>query len=319
MSTKPRHRTGKLTIGIVLLGVVALAALVGAVSEAHATYPGTNGRIAFGETAPGTAQPDVYSVLAGGQAMHQLTDDPAFDACAAYSADGKQIAYCSSVGDQPGQFDIWTMKQNGKDKQRLTQLGGSSTFPDFSPDGRKIAFTAQPAGATNADIYVINVDGSGLVNVTNASGNDLWPAWSPDGSKIVFESDRTGLRQVWVMNADGSGQTQLTFDATRKDQTPEWSPDGTQIAYTVDASTTVAGGDIWVMNADGSDQHPITSGPEREFGPVWSPDGTKMAFLDFGSRTVYVMKADGSGRYAVHPGGLQFVPAWQPNPDDEDD
>jgi TolB protein len=121
------------------------------------------------------------------------------------------------------------------------------------------------------------------------------------------------------MNADGSGQTQLTFDATRKDQTPEWSPDGTRIAYTADASPTVAGGDIWVMNADGSDQHPITSGTEREYGPVWSPDGTQIAFLDFGSRTVYVMNANGSGRYPVHPGGVQFVPAWQPHPADEDD
>jgi TolB protein len=120
------------------------------------------------------------------------------------------------------------------------------------------------------------------------------------------------------MNADGSDQTQLTFDSTRKNQTPEWSADGTQIAYTVDASPTVAGGDIWIMNADGSDQHAITSGPEREFGPVWSPDGTQIAFLDCGSRTVYLMNADGSERYAVHPGGLQFVPAWQPHPDDEE-
>jgi TolB protein len=91
----------------------------------------------------------------------------------------------------------------------------------------------------------MNADGNGLENLSNALGNDLYPAWSHDGSKIVFESDRTGLRQVWIMNADGSGQTQLTFDATRTDQTPEWSPDGTQIAYSVDASPTVAGGDIW--------------------------------------------------------------------------
>lgn len=106
---------------------------------------------------------------------------------------------------------------------------------------------------------------------------------SPDGSKIVFESNRTGVNQVWIMNADGSGQAQLTFDPTPKDQTPEWSPAGTQIAYTVDASPTAPGGDIWVMNADGSDQHPITSGPEREYGPVWSPDGMQIAFLDVGS------------------------------------
>jgi Tol biopolymer transport system component len=302
---------------IVTTLVGALAALVAVTGPARATYPGSSGRLAFGVNLGGN--PDVYSVLPSGEALHQLTDDPAFDACAAYSADGTQIAYCSSQGDPAGQFDIWTMKQNGKGKQRLTRLGGSSTFPDFSPDGSKIAFYSQPAGASNADIYVMNADGSGLEQLTNAPLGDRYPAWSPDGSKIVFESERTGLRQVWVMNADGSGQTQLTFDATQKDQTPDWSPDGSEIAYAVNATLNVAGGDIWVMNADGGDQHAVTSGPERDYGPVWSPDGTQIGFLDFGSRTVDVMNSDGSGRYAVHPGGIQFVPAWQPHPDDEDD
>jgi len=307
--------TKRTTAGVAVVAALIVAALVAAVGPARATYPGANGRLAFGVTAAGDAQPDVYSVLPNGEGLHQLTDDPAFDACADYSADGKQIAYCSSVGDPSGQFDIWTMKQNGKDKQRLTQLGGSAIFPDFSPDATKIAFNAKPAGAANSDIYVMDADGAGLTPLTDptAPGNDLWPAWSPDGRKIVFVSDRTGLNQVWIMNADGSAQQQLTSDPTKKDQTPEWSPDGTKIAYTVD-SGTAAGGDIWVMDADGSDQHPITSGPEREFGPVWSPDGAQVAFLDLGSRTVYVMNADGIGRQPVHPGGVQFVPAWQPHP-----
>jgi Tol biopolymer transport system component len=298
------------------LAMLAVAAIVAVAGPARATYPGANGRLAFGVTMPGDAQPDVYSVLTGGQAMHRLTDDPAFDACAAYSADGRQIAYCSSMGDPAGQFDIWTMKQNGKDKQRLTRLGGGATFPDFSPDGSRIAFNSRPAGAPGVDIYVMNADGSDLVRLTNAPGPDRYPAWSPDGRKIVFESQRTGVNQVWAMNADGSDQTQLTFDATQKDQTPEWSPDGTTIAYIVDTVAT-GGGDIWLMNADGSGQHPLTNGPELEFGPVWSPDGTQLAFLDNSDRTVYVMNADGTARRPVHPGGVQFVPAWQPHPDDE--
>jgi TolB protein len=168
-------------------------------------------------------------------------------------------------------------------------------------------------------IYVMNSDGSGLpLPLTNAPRPDRYPAWSPDGTKIVFESQRTGVNQVWIMNSDGSGQQQLTFDPAQKDQTPEWSPDGAKIAYTVDTAPA-GGGDIWAMNADGGDQHPITSGPALEFGPVWSPDGTQIAFLENNSRTVYVMNADGSMPRAVHPGGIQFVPAWQPHPAEEDD
>ena len=170
--------TKRPTIITTLGGALALTALIAVAGPAGAAYPGANGRLAFGVTAPGNAQPDVYSVLPTGEAMHRLTDDPAFDACAAYSADGKQIAYCSSVGDPTGQFDIWTMKQNGKDKRRLTQLGGSAIFPDFSPDGTKIAFNSLPAGATNQDVYVMNADGSGRYAV-HPGGGQFVPAWQP--------------------------------------------------------------------------------------------------------------------------------------------
>ena len=73
-------------------------------------------------------------------------------------------------------------------------------------------FGSQPAGATNFDLFVINADGSGLVQLTSDPGGDGKPAWSPDGERIVFTSDRTGVGQVHVMDADGGNVTQLTFD-----------------------------------------------------------------------------------------------------------
>jgi Tol biopolymer transport system component len=304
----------KLFATAVSAAAIALVALAAASGPARATYPGaTNGRIAFGIRINDNT--DVYSVRPGGQDLRRLTTDPGFDACAAYSADGRRIAYCSGHGGGPVQ--VWTMKQNGTDKQQVTHMSGPAIFPDFSPDGSQIVFTAQPAGSPTRDIYVVGSDGNGLTRLTSGVGNNVYPAFSPDGSKIVFNSNRTGTSQVYVMNVNGSGQTQLTFDPQPKDQVSDWSPDGSKIAYLADTHgisdvVNPSWGDIWVMNADGSGQHPITSGATF-YGTAWSPDGSRIATMDMPTRTIYTVNAtDGSDPRVVHALGLPFVPGWQP-------
>jgi Tol biopolymer transport system component len=294
--------SSQLTLRVAHAAAIGLAALLAAAGSAHATYPGNNnGRLAFGITVDGNT--DVYSVLPNGQALQRLTDDPGADICPAYSADGKWIAWCGPSG-------ISLMKQNGTKKRQLTTFGA---FPDISPDGTKVVFSGAPSGSTNVDVWVADVEGGNLMKLTTASTADRLPAWSPDGSKIVFESNRTGMFQLWLMNADGSNQTQLTFDASSKDQVPDWSPDGATIAYVVNVSGR-RGGDIWMINADGTNPHQITSDLDL-LGTAWSPDGTQIARLNWTTRTVDVMNADGSARHAVHPAGIQFVPGWQPRGD----
>jgi len=162
--------------------LIPLAVVVAGVflaGTASATYPGsTNGRVAFGMNVNGNI--DIYSSLPNGKAVQRLTSDPGFDACPAYSADGKQIVFCSN---QSGSFEIWTMQQNGNKQTQLTHLDAHATFPDFSPDGSKIAFDANGVnGDPNDDIYVINSDGTGLRQLTTDAGNNDYPAWSPNGS-----------------------------------------------------------------------------------------------------------------------------------------
>ena len=290
--------SSKRAVRVMLAGALALVAVIAAASSANATYPGnTNGRLAFAITVDGNT--DVYSVLPNGRALRRLTDDPGFDACPAYSADGESIAWCGPGG-------VWLMNQDGTEKRQLTTFG---TFPDFSPDGSKIVFGGAPSGSTNVDVWVIDADGENLTRLTAAAGPDRFPAWSPDGTRIVFQSSRTGIAQVWVMRPDGSGQTQLTFDPVPKDQLPDWSPDGSRIAFV--EQTHPVGGDVWVMNADGSNVSAITSGADK-LGTAWSPDGSEIATLDWPSRTVEIINLDGTGARAVHPGGIQFVPGWQP-------
>lgn len=272
---------------------------------ASATYPGSvDGRLAMGATVSGNA--DIYTVLPNGEALQRLTTDPLFDACPAWSADGKHIAWCHGV-QRGGVIDVWTMNLDGSGKTQVTDLGGRSLFPDFAPDGSRILFSSLRAGATNFDLFVINADGTGLVQLTSDPGFDGNPAWSPDGDQIVFTSDRTGVGQVYVMNASGGNVTQLTFDETWKDQVPDWSPDGSRIAYAAGDP-----GDILVMNADGGNQHTIVGGPTDDFGSAWSPDGGQIAFIRFDDRTVRVANADGSNVHIVRSFGLQAVPGWQP-------
>ena len=303
-----------------LATVCTLAAVAAFSGSARATYGGaTNGLIAFGMNVNGNT--DIYSARPDGRDLRRLTDDPGFDACAAYSADGRRIAYCSGQGGGPVQ--VWTMKQNGTNKQQVTNMSATAIFPDYSPDGSKIVFCAGTSTFAR-DIYVVNSDGSDLTRLTSGDGNNVYPAFSPNGQKIVFTSNRTGTSQVWLMNADGSDQRQLTFDSQPKDQVPDWSPDGSKIAYLADthgiADMGNSWGDIWVMNANGSDQHTITNGASW-YGTAWSPDGTRIVTLDFPSRTLYTLNAaDGSDAQAVHPGpGPQFVPGWQPRGTGTDD
>ena len=197
---------------------VGLAATLIATSLAPvlASYPGAeNGRIAYGVRAADGSS-NVFSALPDGTGVRQLTTGTGNHLCAAYSADGKQIAYCS---DASGSWEIWSMKQNGTKHRQVTHLNGFSTFPDFSPNGSKIAFTSFLDAEGSDEIYVVNAsNGLGLTQLTDCPGvgtfciNDF-PAWSPNGRQIAFihaeqfDGDGNPLdEQVWVMDANGGNQ-----------------------------------------------------------------------------------------------------------------
>ena len=196
-----------------VLAAVAAGALV---QSARATYPGDVGRLAFGMSVGGNI--DIYSVLPNGHNLRQLTTDPGFDACPAFSPDGKTIAFCSN---RTGAFEIWAMNRTGTGQREVTNLGARATFPDISPDGTKVAFDASGVnGDPNAEIYVENLDGSGLVQLTSNTGDNLYPAWSPDGREIAFVSDRTGNEHVYTMNATGAPTERRSRTRTSAPATP---------------------------------------------------------------------------------------------------
>src|SRR5205085_1473449 len=159
---------------------------------------------------------------------------PAFHGASAQSSTGKfngLIAFGTNRNGPSGK--IYVMNPDGSNQHGITNSPGGETRPAFSPDGKKIAFVRDFKA-----ILMMNPDGSGQTTVVDGASAGFsyitaFPDWSPDGKKIVFNAiakDSRNGADIYVINVDGTGLTQLTTDPT-DDSSPAWSPDGTKIAF----------------------------------------------------------------------------------------
>jgi TolB protein len=139
---------------------------------------------------------------------------------------------------------------------------------------------------------------------------DTSPSFSPDGGQLVFNSDRGGSPQLYVMNADGSGQHRISFGSGRYN-TPVWSPGGDLIAFTKQTGSTFH---IGVMRPDGSDERILTTSYLDE-GPTWAPNGrVLMFFRQQPGAAPHLWTVDVTGRIIEpepYPGAASD-PAWSP-------
>ena len=167
---------------------------------AHPAWSPDGQRIAFSSNPDGHME--IYAMNADGSGVERLTScSDAVSSSPAWSPDGQRIAFARTVRDRrtalwrPGEWDIYVMDADGSDAERLTYFGFKSTFPAWSPDGRRIAFESDIG--INSEIYMMNADGSDIVGLTDSAGSAS-PAWSPDGRRIAFLSD-----------VDGNGNTDI--------------------------------------------------------------------------------------------------------------
>ena len=182
-----------------------------------------------------------------------------------------------SYGDRPEGFGIYAMTFDASGNTTgATLLTNKGDCPEVSPDGTKIAFLsnrdgqgmslwvmrAAPEGATNQPVKLVGSMPFGCPT------HD----WSPDGKRIAYTPARSypdgssKPRDVWVMNADGTGKTNITKTPDASEQAPAFSPDGTKIAFT---GTRDGNTDVWKMGADGSDPTRLTDSPGLD--PDWRP------------------------------------------------
>jgi Tol biopolymer transport system component len=231
---------------------------------------------------------------------------------AAYSGNNGKIALTS---DRDGAgYDIHLINANGSGRINITNSPAVfDQTPDWSPDGTKIALTADRDG--NFEVYIMNSNGTVPIRLTNNGAFESSPRYSPGGTKIAFETTRDGNSEIYVMNSDGSDSpTNLTSNSAT-DTTAGWSPDGTQIAFT---SNRDENQEIYVTLDDGSGVPVnITNNSAGDAGPAWSPDGTQIAFAStrlHANGDVFVMSADGTGQTPLtNQPSLDGRPDWSPD------
>lgn len=148
----------------------------------------------------------------------------------AVSPDGASIAFVAYAG---GQCDLYLFDLPSGSVRRLTRTPGPVDTPDFSPDGRSLAFVGlwQVGATLSWDLYILDLaEGDRIEMLTEDPFFDWCPRFSPDGEWIAFESNLRGPSDIHVLRRDGRERTALTFDAWR-DAFPCWSPKGDRIAY----------------------------------------------------------------------------------------
>jgi Tol biopolymer transport system component len=234
----------------------------------------------------------------------------------AFSPDGRQIVYVRwpTAPVKWQEADLWIVGADGSNAHLLAHDTELDWIPAWSPDGAWIAFTsraaqAQPAAAQVAQpqpggppvvlandaggwrTYLIRANGSDRHALTTG-GQALAPVWSPDGQRLAYHGTRDGNLDVFVANADGTGEQRITDDPAA-DWSPAWSPDGTKLAFTSNRS---GNDDVWIVGVDGDGATDLTNNPAADQVPVWSPDGARIAFVSdrTGDVEVWSMARDGS-------------------------
>ncbi|MDX1520498.1 MAG: DPP IV N-terminal domain-containing protein [Anaerolineae bacterium] len=208
---------------------------------------------------------EVYVVDALGETVINLSNHPAEDLFGDWSPDGKQVVF---VSDRDGPPVIYLADLEGSELMQITSPEVGSGRPAWSPDGRHIAYMTNQDGG-DIEIYTIHTETGEMARLTENPGFDGFPHWSPDGSKIAFLTDRDGNAEIYVMNADGSEQINITNLPNSNESVQgdfSWSPDGGQILFQSVENQNV---EVFVMNADGSEQINLTNDPAIDIASVW--------------------------------------------------
>jgi TolB protein len=266
--------------------------------------------LTFQSTRDGRACDQQYVMRVDGTGLKRVSNGNGKTTCGWFLPDGQRLFFASSHAHDStcpprpdpsrgyvwglDRFDIYMANRDGTGMRRLTNYNVYTAEGVLSPDGRRIVFTSLKDG--DLDIYTMNVDGTDVRRLTTTPGYDGGPWWSPDGTKIVYRAwhppDSAGLAdykgllaqrmvrpsrmELWVMNADGSNQRQIT-SLGGANFGPSWTPDGRRIVFSSNYKNPRSRNfELFLVNLDGSGLEQITHHEEFDGFPMFSPDGKRI-------------------------------------------
>ena len=279
--------------------------------NAEAYFSADGRRLIFQSTRDGRACDQQFVMNVDGSGVRRVSTGTGKTTCGYFYGNDERILFGSSHAEQrdcpakpdPSKgyvwrldpYDIYTARPDGSDLRRLTNYGVYTTEAVVSPDGKRLVFTSLKDG--DLDIYTMNVDGSDLRKLTTTPGYDGGPWWSPDGTKIVYRAwhpvgdslatyrsllaqrlVRPNRMELWVMNADGSDQRQIT-QLGGANFGPSWTPDGRRLIFSSNYKQPRSGNfDLYLVNVDGSALEQITTHQSFDGFPMFSPDGRTLVW-----------------------------------------
>jgi Tol biopolymer transport system component len=232
---------------------------------------------------------------------------------------------------------IWSLNVDGSTPVKMTAGVNSPKedwTPYWSPDGSKMLFQSNRDG--DIEIFVFDEASASVTQLTHNKVEDQYASWSPvmaDGRLYILfqrrasKQAKTGL-DLWVMNADGTGQRML-YAGSKDDTQAAWSPLGDQVAFT----TPVDGdADIYllsvtlstdgIVSAVGAPRNMTNHSPGADFSPDWAPEGSELVFVRepgskveaLGNSSLWRLRADGSGETFIIDNKLIDKQAdWSPD------
>ncbi len=234
----------------------------------------------------------------------QLTFDKTGIVGITWNGDGTKIIYASKITALTS--NLHQISIEGGMSELIATNGKNVTNPTVSADGKTLAFVE---GSFKTNILQIEKDTSATRRLIESSGDDDSPNLSPDAKQIAFVSNRTGNGEIWIADASGKNQRQLTDLRGLADQqqqssasspntpgSPRFSPDGQFVAYDAQIG---GNGDIFVVSVNGGSSRRLTSDSTQEVLPAWSSNGQWIYFASNRGGDFNLWKIPASGGDAV--------------------